>query len=99
MENVIYTEEMGQTQEMKQPKNVIFVEEKAQKNNVGLAGFILSLIGLIPGIGWVVWFLGVLFSFIGLFKRPRTFAIIGMCISFIGLILLISAIGIVGLLL
>lgn len=99
MENVIYTEAMGQAQEKKQPANVILIEEKAQKNNIGLAGFILSLVGLIPGIGWVVWFLGVLFSFIGLFKRPRTFAVIGMCISFIGLILLISAIGIIGLLL
>ena len=60
------------------------------KNSLGLAGFILAILGLfvgeIPLIGWLVWFLGALFSVIGLFKKPKGFAIAGTIVSFIGLI-------------
>ena len=39
-----------------------------QKNGLGTAGFVLALIGIflgwIPVLGWLVWFLGVIFSII-----------------------------------
>ena len=68
-----------------------------ESNGVGTAGFVLALISLLfswlPGIGWVVWFLGFLLSFIGMFKSPRGLAIAGFLISIIDLIILVSIIG------
>lgn len=68
-----------------------------QSNGTGTAGFVLALISLIlswvPGVGWVVWFLGFLLSFIGMFKRPRGLAITGFIISIIDLIILIVVVG------
>ena len=66
-----------------------------RSNGIGTAGFIFSLIGWIPVVGWLFWFLGALFSFIGLFKSPRGLAIAGFIISFIDIIILVSAIGVI----
>ena len=81
-----------------QPTQTIIIEQKeTKKNSLGLAGFILAIIALltgwIPVLGWIVWALGALFSFIGIFKSPRGFAIAGLIISFIGLIILIAVVG------
>jgi len=68
-----------------------------QSNGIGTAGFVLALIALIlswlPGVGWVVWFLGFLLSFIGMFKSPRGLAITGFIISIIDLIILVALVG------
>ncbi len=68
-----------------------------KSNGLGTAGFILALISLclswLPGVGWAVWFLGLLFSFIGVFKSPRGLAIAGLIISLIDVILLIVVFG------
>ena len=44
---------------------------KGNSNGLGLAGFILALLALlgswVPVVNWVLWFLGALFSFIGIF--------------------------------
>ena len=59
-------------------------------NGLGVAGFVLGLIGLplffIPLFG----FLGFLFSFIGVFKEPRGLAIAGLVISIISLLLALA---------
>lgn len=64
-----------------------------QSNGIGTAGFILALLSLtliwIPIINIIIWALGLLFSFIGLFKRPRGLAIAGFIISSIGIIIMI----------
>lgn len=77
-----------------QPQQII-VQKKG--NGLGTAGFVLALLGLllcwIPILDWILWLLGVIFSFIGVFKAPRGLAIAGLVISFIGLIILIVAIG------
>ncbi len=69
----------------------------ATSNTIGLVGFILSLVGLfgswIPFLGGIAWFIGTILSVIGLFKSPRGFAIAGTIISFIGLIILITMVG------
>lgn len=64
-------------------------------NGKGLAGFILSLIGLfltwtiiLAGISPLFWLLGLIFSIIGMFKRPRGFAIAGLIISLLTTLLL-----------
>ncbi|MFC2089714.1 hypothetical protein ACFLT1_02975 [Bacteroidota bacterium] len=64
-----------------------------QKNGLGVAGFILALVALflgwIPIVGWILWVLGLVFSAIAVFKKPRGFAIAGLAISLIGVILLL----------
>lgn len=54
---------------------------------MGTAGFVLSIVGLflrwIPFVGWLIWLLGAVFSFIGLFKTPRGLAIAGVIISLV----------------
>jgi hypothetical protein len=66
---------------------------KQKTNGLGTAGFILALIGLflgwIPLFGWAIWFLGLIFSFIGVFKAPRGLSIAGLVISLVGLFLLV----------
>ena len=86
----------GQPQD--QSGQTIIVEQaESQKNGIGVAGFVLALIavffGWIPVLGWVVWLLGTIFSFAGVFKEPKGLAIAGLVISLIGVILLISVFG------
>lgn len=78
-------------------EEVVKVEVEVKKNGIGTAGFILALIGLVfcwvPILDWILWFLGALFSFIGVFKKPRGLSIAGLIISFIGVIIIIAVIG------
>ena len=81
-----------------QQQTIIIEREPQQKNGLGLAGFILALVGLfldwIPVLGWLIWLLGAIFSIIGLFKQPRGFAIAGTIISFLGFIILLLVLGV-----
>ena len=80
-----------------QQVSVINNIQQAKSNGIGTAGFVLALISFlfcwVPGVNWVVWFLGAIFSIIGCFKEPRGLAIAGTIISFIDIIILISVIG------
>ncbi len=63
-------------------------------NALGLAGFITSIVGILScGILSPI---GLILSFIGLFKRPRGFAIAGTIIGFIGSIGILIALLVVG---
>lgn len=69
-------------------------EAPAPTNAMGLTGFILSLVTLIgwafPFAGFITWILGLIFSCIGMTKRPRGFAVAGLIISLlIGLFFLL----------
>lgn len=68
-----------------------------RSNGIGTAGFVMALISAIfcwvPGVNWVIWFLGTLFSFIGLFKRPRGIAVAGFILSIIDVIIIVAVIG------
>lgn len=80
--------------------NPIIIQQVERKTNgVGIAGFILSLIaifvGWIPVLGWFVWFLGLILSFVGVFNKPRGLAIAGLVISLIGVIILVFLFGVV----
>lgn len=81
-------------------QTIIIKQEEKKSNGIGTAGFVLALIALflgwIPFIGWIIWILGLIFSFIGVFKPPRGLAIAGLIISFIGIILLIVIFGAIG---
>ena len=64
---------------------IMYQYEDARKNGIGIAGFVMSITGLIlcwvPIIKWLLLVPAFLLSLIGLFKKPRTLAIIGFFIS------------------
>lgn len=70
------------------------MEQVQKKNGIGTAGFVLALIGLIlcwvPVLNWILWILGVVFSIIGVFKKPKGLSIAGLVISFIGIIVMLT---------
>lgn len=65
-----------------------------ETNSMGLSGFILSIVAFlffwIPIIGGIFWLLGLVFSCVGLAKSPKKFAIAGLIISLVGLLLFIA---------
>jgi hypothetical protein len=71
----------------------IVINPSAAKNGIGTAGFVLAIItiflGWVPVLGWIIWILGLIFSFAGMFKKPKGLAIAGLIISLFGLILII----------
>ncbi len=81
-------------------QTIIIKQEEKKSNGIGTAGFVLALIALfigwVPFIGWIIWILGLIFSFVGVFKSPKGLAIAGLVISFIGIILLIFIFGVFG---
>ena len=66
----------------------VIIQERPSTNGMGIAGFVMALLtlflGWIPVFGWVLWGLSLLFSFIGIFKRPRGLAIAGLILSIVG---------------
>ena len=60
----------------------------------------LSILGLVlcwvPIANLILWFLGLLFSFIGMFKRPKGKAIAGLVISIVCLVTLIVLFSVLG---
>lgn len=72
------------------------MEEKVvvvkQGNGMGVAGFVLALLGLllcwVPILNWILWILGLVFSIIGMFKPKKGLAIAGLVISCLYILLL-----------
>ena len=66
---------------------------KQQGNGMGVAGFVLALLGLIlcwvPILNWILWILGLVFSIIGMFKPKKGLAIAGLVISCLYILLVI----------
>lgn len=76
------------------------VRETKQKNGIGLTGFILSLVCLFtswaPGLNIVMWILGLVFSAVGVFRKPKGFAIAGLVISMISILIIILLAAVIG---
>ena len=77
-----------QQQPYQQP---VYVQQPAkQSNGMGITGFVLALLALllcwVPVLNWILWILGLIFSIIGMFKKPKGLAIAGLIISLLGLI-------------
>ena len=76
---------------------VIVVKQENQSNGCGVAGFVFALLSIflswIPYLGWIIWFLGFLLSFIGLFKSPRGLAITGFILSVVDILVLLFIVG------
>ena len=70
---------------------------EVKKNGIGVAGFVLALIGAIfcwlPILNWICLTLGFIFSLIGVFKKPKGLAIAGLIISGIFWLVLIIFMG------
>ncbi|MBW7954486.1 hypothetical protein H3C61_01605 [Candidatus Gracilibacteria bacterium] len=87
-----------------EPYQKVAIQNVVQESNgLATAGFVLALINLfiswIPAIGQILWLLAFIFSFIGVFKRPRGLAIAGLIICFINVIIFVVIFGsIVGIL-
>ena len=68
-------------------QTIIINQPENKRNGLGIAGFILALLGLffswIPVFGWIIWTVGLILSSIGVFKKPRGLAISGLVISII----------------
>ncbi|WP_158962146.1 hypothetical protein [Myroides fluvii] len=77
------------------------LQQPIEKNNIGLTGFILSIVAIViswvPLVGWLCWLVGLILSIVGLFRRPKGFAIAGLIISLIGFIIMFVLLGILGL--
>lgn len=86
-----------QKQETSNQTIIIQQTPVAKSNGLGTAGFVLALLGMIfcwvPGLGVILWLLGLILSFCAIFKQPRGLAIAGLVISFIDLIILITVLG------
>ena len=80
-----------------QYRQQIVINQPDQKNGLGTAGFVIALIAMVfcwvLGVQWILWFLGFLFSFIGIFKKPRGLAIAGFILSIIDVIIIIAIVG------
>ncbi|MDD3723164.1 MAG: hypothetical protein PHW92_11910 [Lutibacter sp.] len=87
----------SQNSESQSGQTIIINQTEKRSNGIGTAGFVLALIALflgwIPVLGWIIWLLGLIFSFVGVFKTPKGLAIAGLVISLIGIILLIAVFG------
>ena len=64
---------------------------EGKKNGLGIAGFVVALVALVfcwvPIFNWILWAVGLILSFIAIFKQPKGFAIAGLVISLVGLVL------------
>ena len=83
------------------PQQPVYIVQRSQESNgIGTAGFILALLDLLfcwaPIVNIVFWLLGFIFSFIGLFKRPKGLAIAGFVISLISIVVVLVIVAMVG---
>jgi hypothetical protein len=80
-------------------QTVVINQTERKSNGIGTAGFILALIaiflGWVPVLGWILWLLGLIFSFVGVFKTPKSLAIAGLIFSLVGIIFLIAVFGVI----
>ncbi|HJE87668.1 hypothetical protein [Rikenella microfusus] len=80
-------------------QTVIIQQVEKRSNGIGTAGFILALVtlflGWIPVFGWILWVLGLIFSAVGVTKRPKGLAIAGLVISLIGIVFLLALFGVI----
>lgn len=68
----------------------------AKKNKIGLIGLIVAIAAIafiwIPSMFEFLWLAGLILSLIGLFRKPRKMAVIGIITSLVGLVIAIIAV-------
>jgi len=84
----ITTSQVGQNMN---PQDII-IQQEGVYYGIGLAGFILSVAGLIlcwiPILSWLLIISSFIMSVVGMFRKPKTMAVIGTILS--GLIIVIK---------
>lgn len=87
-------------QQVGRPRGSPLIALPENRNNAGTAGFVLSLLALIfswtPFVNLVLWLLGLIFSLVGLSKKPKGLAVAGLIISLISILVIILLIGAIG---
>lgn len=77
--------------------NVVNNTPVRRGNGMGVAGFVFSLLTLflcwVPYVAAVFWLLALIFSIVGVCRRPRGLAIAGLVITVIDLALLLFVIA------
>ena len=90
------------TQDPQNPNNysgqtIIVNQAGKQSNGIGTAGFVLAVLAVVlcwfPILNLLLWLLGLIFSFVGVFKSPRGLSIAGLSISLLGIILILAALS------
>ena len=71
-----------------------YVQQPKEKSNaICRAGFVLALLGLIlcwfPIANVILWLLGLIFSFVGVFKEPRGLAVAGLILTLAAILVLV----------
>ncbi|MDX2148415.1 MAG: hypothetical protein SFZ23_12925 [Planctomycetota bacterium] len=86
---------MGPGQEMPGLRQAAAFTRSAERNTLGLAGFITSLVALVFSLG-LLSPVAMIISFFGLFKKPRGFALAGFVLGLVGSIglLLLMLLGV-----
>lgn len=74
-------------------QTMIVNQATSEKNGIGVAGFVMSITGMIlcwvPVLKWLLLTPAFILSFIGMFRKPRVLAVIGTIISLLVIIILI----------
>lgn len=75
-------------------QTIIVNQAIPENNGIGVAGFVMSITGMIlcwvPVLKWLLLTPAFILSFIGMFRKPRALAVIGTIISFLVIIILIA---------
>ena len=78
-------------------QTIIIQNQPSKSDGIGTAGFVLALAALVlvwaPFLNSILWLLGLILSGVGVTKQPRGLAIAGLCISLIGLVILLTIFG------
>lgn len=89
--------QQGYQQGYQQPQQPYYqpqvVVAQTPNNGLGVAGFVCSICAIVfcwvPILDVILWLLGLIFSFIGMFKAPRGLAIAGFILALLPVIALI----------
>ena len=96
-DNAVLNESSTQASPSQGNNTTVVIQQNSRSNGVGTAGFVLAIVAIllcwVPVLDFILWFLGALLSFIGLFRSPKGLAIAGFVISFIGVIILMAFVG------
>lgn len=69
------------------------VKNVKESNGIGIAGFVLSIVSVVVSFtslfSVIFWILGIIFSIMGLFQKPKGLAIAGTIISVVSGLLFI----------
>ena len=84
MENTENVQEPVQQPAQKEVQPTFVIQQApAASNAMGTAGFIIALVTIflfwIPVLGWILWLLGLIFSGIGVTRKPKGFGYCRTC--------------------